>query len=76
MPYKKQENNLSTKLKEGSYKNRIPTLTTKIRESNNDFYLKFLNINGLNCPIKGHRLAASIVPNILLHIGNPAHGQR
>jgi hypothetical protein len=30
MPYKKQENNPSTKLKEDNIKNRISTLTTKI----------------------------------------------
>ena len=36
--------------------NRIPTLTTKITESNNDFSLISLNINGLNSPIKRHRL--------------------
>jgi exonuclease III len=37
--------------------NRIPTLTTKITGSNNDFLLISLNINGLNSPIKRHRLA-------------------
>jgi exonuclease III len=36
--------------------NRIPTPTTKITESNNDFSLISLNINGLNSPIKRHRL--------------------
>jgi hypothetical protein len=36
--------------------NRIPTLATKITGSNNDFSLISLNINGLNSPIKRHRL--------------------
>jgi exonuclease III len=36
--------------------NRIPTLTTKITGSNNDFSLISLNFNGLNSPIKRHRL--------------------
>jgi exonuclease III len=36
--------------------NKIPTLTTKITGSNNDFSLIHLNINGLNSPIKRHRL--------------------
>jgi exonuclease III len=36
--------------------NRIPTLTTKITGSNNYFFLISLNINGLNPPIKRHRL--------------------
>jgi hypothetical protein len=35
MPKKKQENNPSTNLKEGSFKNRIPTLTTKITMDSN-----------------------------------------
>ena len=34
----------------------MPTLTTNIIESNNYFFLISLNINGLNPPIKGHRL--------------------
>ena len=34
----------------------MPTLTTKIRGSNNYFSLIFLNINGLNSPITRHRL--------------------
>jgi hypothetical protein len=46
----------STNLKEDSHKNRIPTLTTKITGSNNYFSLISLNINGLNSPIKRHRL--------------------
>jgi exonuclease III len=36
--------------------NRIPTLTTKITGSNNYISLLSLNINGLNSPIKHHRL--------------------
>jgi exonuclease III len=56
MPQKKHENNLSTNLKEDSHKNRILTLTTKISGSNNYFSLISLNINGLNSPIKRHRL--------------------
>jgi hypothetical protein len=56
MPQKKQERNPSTNLKEDSRKKRIPTLTTKITGSNNYFYLISLNINGLNSPIKRHRL--------------------
>jgi hypothetical protein len=32
------------------------TLTTKIIGSNNYFFLIYLNINGLNSPIKRHRL--------------------
>jgi hypothetical protein len=53
---KKQQSNPSTNLKEDSHKNRIPTLTTKITGSNNDFSLISLNINGLNSPIKRKRL--------------------
>jgi exonuclease III len=34
----------------------MPTLTIKIIGINNYFYLIFLNINGLNSPIKRHRL--------------------
>jgi exonuclease III len=36
--------------------NRIPCLTTEITGSNNYFSLISLNINGLNSPIKRHRL--------------------
>jgi exonuclease III len=36
---------------------RIPTLTTKIIESNNYFSLISLNINRLNSPTKRHRLS-------------------
>jgi hypothetical protein len=53
---KKQESNPSTNLKEDSHKNRMPTLTTKILGSNNYFSLMSININGLNSPIKRHRL--------------------
>ena len=53
---KKQEGNPSTNLKEDSHKNRMPTLTTKIKGNNNYFSLISLNINGLNSPKKRHRL--------------------
>ena len=53
---KKQEGNPSTNLKQDSHKNRMPTLKTKIIGSNNYFCLISLNINGLNSPIKRHRL--------------------
>jgi hypothetical protein len=43
MPKIKQENNLSTSLKEDSHMNKIPTLTTKITGSNNNFSLVSLN---------------------------------
>jgi hypothetical protein len=43
-------------LKEDSHKNRTSTLATKITGSNNYFFLISLNINGLNFPIKRHRL--------------------
>ena len=36
--------------------NRIPTLIRKITRCNNYFFLISLNINGLNFPIKRHRL--------------------
>jgi hypothetical protein len=39
MSLKKQERNPSTNLKEDSRKNRIPTLTTKITEGKNYFFL-------------------------------------
>jgi hypothetical protein len=57
MPYKKQESNPSTKQKEDSHKNRMPTLTTTKKGNNNYLSLISLNINGLNSPIKRHRLA-------------------
>ena len=47
-----RERNPSTNLKEDIHKNRIPTLTTKITESNSYFSLISLNINGLNSQIK------------------------
>jgi hypothetical protein len=56
LPRKKQESNPSTNLKEDSHKNRIPFITTKTTGSNNYFFLISLNINGLNSPIKRHRL--------------------
>jgi hypothetical protein len=51
-----QESNLSTNLKEDSHKNRIQTLTAKTTGNNNDVSLISLNTNGLNSPIKRHRL--------------------
>jgi hypothetical protein len=45
-----KESNPSTNLKKERYKNRMPTLTTKIIGSNNYFSLISLNINGLNSP--------------------------
>ena len=36
--------------------NRTPTLTTKITGCNNYFKLLSFNINGINSPIKRHRL--------------------
>jgi hypothetical protein len=56
MSEKKQESNPSTNLKEDSQKNRMPTLTTKTIGSNNYFSLISLNVNGLNSPIKRHKL--------------------
>jgi hypothetical protein len=53
---KKQERSLSTNPKEDSHTNIIPSLTTKITGSNNHFSLISLNINGLNSPIKRHKL--------------------
>jgi hypothetical protein len=66
-PRKKQESNPSTNLKYDSPKNRMPTLTTKILGSNNCFSLISLNINGLNLPMKRHRL-----PD-LLHKQDPTY---
>jgi hypothetical protein len=52
-PLKKQESNHSANLKEDSCKNRIPTLTTKIIGSRNNYFsLISPNINGLNSPNK------------------------
>jgi hypothetical protein len=56
VPWKKQESYPSTNLKECRHKNRIPALTTKIIGSNNYFTLIYLNIKGLNSPVKRHRL--------------------
>ena len=68
---KKQESNLSTNPKEDSHINLIPPLTTKITGSNNHFSLISLNVNGLNSPIKRHRLPDLIgKQDILLHTGN------
>jgi hypothetical protein len=55
-PKIKQEINLSTNPKEVSHRNMIPPLITKITVSNNNWSLVFLTTNGLNSPIKRHRL--------------------
>jgi hypothetical protein len=55
-PRKSKTCSPSTNLKEDSHKYRIPTLTIKIPESNKYFSLISLNINGLNSPIKRHRV--------------------
>jgi hypothetical protein len=47
-PYKKQESNLSTNLKEGRHTNIIPLLTTKITGSSNHLSLISLNVDELN----------------------------
>ena len=39
----------------------MPTLTTKIMGNNNYFSIISLNINGLNSPIKRHRLITGYV---------------
>jgi hypothetical protein len=63
----KQESNLlSTNPKEDSHTNIISPLTTKITGSNNLYNLVSLNINGLNSPIKRHKLTDWI------HKQNPA----
>jgi hypothetical protein len=55
--YKNQEIILLSKTpKEDSHTNIIPLRTTKIIGSNNYFSLMPININGLNSPIKRHRL--------------------
>ena len=61
-PQKKQESNLSTNPKENSHINIIPYLTTKITGSNNHISLISLNINGLNSPIRRHRLTNWLCP--------------
>jgi hypothetical protein len=68
-PRKNQESKSLISLKEYSHKNRIPTLTTEITESNNYFSLISLNINGLNSPIKRHRLTTD-----WLHKQDPKFG--
>jgi hypothetical protein len=55
-PRKSKKVNNSTNLEGDSHMNKIPTLTTKITGSNNDFSLISLNINGLISPTKRHRL--------------------
>jgi hypothetical protein len=52
----KARSNPSTNQKGDSHKNRISTLTTKIKGSNNYFSLISLNINEINSPIKRHIL--------------------
>jgi hypothetical protein len=53
--WKRQESNLlSTNPKEDSHKN--VTITSKVTGSNNHSSLISININGLNSPIKRHRL--------------------
>jgi hypothetical protein len=53
---KKHESSLSSNPKEDSHTNIIPLLTTKITGRNNHYSFVSLNINGLNSPIKSHRL--------------------
>jgi hypothetical protein len=53
---KSKISNLSTNQNGDSHMNRIPTLTTKITACNYYFSLISLNINGINSPIKRHRL--------------------
>jgi len=47
---------ISTNPKEDSHTNITPALTTKIMGNNNHCSLISLNINGLNSPMKRHRL--------------------
>jgi len=55
--YKKEEYNfLAIKPKERQT-SIIPPLTTKIAGSDNHYSIISLNINGLNSPIKRHRLS-------------------
>jgi hypothetical protein len=51
-----QENNLSTNPKEDSHTNILHPIITKISGSNNHYSLISININGLNSPIKRHRI--------------------
>jgi hypothetical protein len=56
-PKESQEiNHLTTNTKEENHRNIIPPLTTKTTGTNNHQSLIYLNINGLNPPIKRHRL--------------------
>jgi hypothetical protein len=50
--WKKKKSNLSINPKEDRHTNIMLPLTTKIAGSYSDFSLIFLNINGLNYPIK------------------------
>jgi hypothetical protein len=56
IPWIKQESNLSTNTEKDGHTNIIPILITKIKGSNNNYSLISPNINGLNSPIKRHRL--------------------
>jgi hypothetical protein len=49
-------NLLSTTPKEDTHANIMPPLTTKITGINDHYYLISVNINGLNSPIKRHKL--------------------
>ena len=66
-PRKKQEGNLSANPKEESHTNIILPLTTKITGSSNHLSVIYLNIIGLNSPIKRHRLTDRI------HKPNPTY---
>jgi len=55
-PYRKQEYSFLAMKQKERQTNIIPPLTTKITGSNNHYSLIFLNIKGLNSPIKRHRL--------------------
>jgi hypothetical protein len=73
---KRKKKHLSTNLKEESHNNRIPNLTSKVAGCNNDFSLVSLNINGLNFPIKRHRLTDWLHNRTQFHRVNPFLGQR
>jgi hypothetical protein len=57
---KKQETNPTTNPKEENHTSVIPPLTTKITGSNYHWSLIPLKIDGLNSPIKRHRLTGCI----------------
>ena len=56
----KQKNNYVRKPKEEKHTNISLPLTTKITGNNNHYSLISLDINGLNSPIKRHRLSDGI----------------